>query len=421
MKREYQKAVQHPTFIDPLQQALQLTLDPADLVRLLQTSVHTFGVEVGRAVAMKFLNDEVKRLCGRSHERFENRRGHRHGEQRGWITIGGQKLPVKRPRVRAEGEEVELDSYRLLQREDAMPEAVLERMVRGVSCRDYSGVVDLAVGSFGTKRSSVSRAFVEASRDAVQQLAERRFEGVRFPVNMIDGVDFCGATMVVVLGIQTDGLKQVLGFREGATENAEVCKMLLEELCERGLSRQDPTLFVIDGSKALRKSILDIWGRYAVIQRCQLHKKRNVQAHVPKRHWDEIRRRLNEAYHEQDYERALRLLKNTARLLDRISPDAANSLREGMEETLTLLRLGVSPELMVHVSSTNIIESSLDGVQRVSRNVKRWRGGDMRKRWCATGLIRAEKKFRRVKGHRYLPKLTAALDRVVQEKLIKTA
>lgn len=204
--------------------------------------------------------------------------------------------------------------------------------------------------------------------------------------------------MVVVLGLESDGTKRILGFREGATENAEVCKALIEELCDRGLCRDQATLFVLDGSKALRKAVVDVWGRFAVIQRCQIHKKRNIQAHVPDRHWEEIRRRLNEAYHEIDYQRALRILKNTAALLDRISPDAAASLREGLEETLTLIRLRVPVELFAHLASTNLIESSLSTARKVSRNVKRWRDGDMRRRWCAAGLLVAEKKFRRVKG-----------------------
>jgi len=330
--------------------------------------------------------------------------------------MGGQKLPVKRPRVRCSEGEVELDTYRLLQREEAMPEAVLRRLVRGVSTRDYEGVVDVATEGFGVGRSSVSRAFIEASRGEVRQMAERRFDGVRFPVILIDGIDYAGTTMVVVLGLEGDGTKRILGFREGATENAEVCKALIEELCDRGLSRDQATLFVLDGSKALRKSVVDMWGRFAVIQRCQIHKKRNIQAHVPDRHWEEIRRRLNEAYHEIDYQRALRILKNTASLLDRISPDAAASLREGLDETLTLIRLRVPVELFVHLSSTNLIESSLSTARKVSRNVKRWRDGDMRRRWCAAGLLVAEKKFRRVKGYRHLLQLIAALERAVNEQ-----
>lgn len=416
MRKAYQKKLSRRARTRVDGEGLQMMLDRDELIRQLQQSVHAFGVEVGLIVATELLGDEVRRKCGERHERWPLRAGHRYGSQRGVITIAAQKLPVKRPRVRCGEGEVELDTYRLLQRDEAMPEAVLQRVVRGVSTRDYEGVVDVAREGFGVRRSSVSRAFIEASRGEVQQLAERRFDGVRFPVILIDGIDYGGTTMVVVLGLESDGTKRILGFREGATENAEVCKALIEELCDRGLCRDQATLFVLDGSKALRKAVVDVWGRFAVIQRCQIHKKRNIQAHVPDRHWEEIRRRLNQAYHEIDYQRALRILKNTAALLDRISPDAAASLREGLEETLTLIRLRVPVELFAHLSSTNLIESSLSTARKVSRNVKHWRDGDMRRRWCAAGLLVAEKKFRRVKGYRHMPQLIAALERTVNEQ-----
>jgi putative transposase len=414
MRRAYQKRFRRRSA--PAEDApLQMMLDRDELIQQLQQSVHAFGVQVGLIVATELLGDEVRRKCGDRHERLPERVGYRYGSQRGVITIAGQKLPVKRPRVRGTEGEIALDTYRLLQREEAMPEAVLRRVVRGVSTRDYEGAVDVAAEGFGVGRSSVSRAFIEASRAEVQELIERRFDGVRFAVILIDGIEYAGTTMIVVLGLESDGTKRILGFREGATENAEVCKALIEELCERGLCRDQATLFVLDGGKALRKAVVDVWGRYAVIQRCQIHKKRNVQAHVPERHWEEIRRRLNEVYHETDCGRALRVLKNTAALLDRISPDAAASLREGLDETITLIRLGAPAELFVHLSSTNLIESSLSTARKVSRNVKRWRDGDMRRRWCAAGLLVAEKKFRRVKGYRHMARLVGVIERAVTQ------
>lgn len=405
-----------------MKEAIQLMLDPAELIRQFQASVHTLGVEIGRMVASKLLEDEVQQICGERYERVVGREASRHGRQRGWITIGGQKLPIERPRVRA-GEELPLKRYEWMQREEAMPEAALQRMVRGVSTRDYAGVIDAAREGFGIRRSSVSRAFIESSRREVEELMNSRFDGTRFPAIFIDGVEYADTIMVVALGLTEDGQKRILGFREGASENAEVCKSLIDDLCERGLCREQATLFVLDGSKALRKAVLAAWGRYAIIHRCQVHKKRNIQAHVPKRHWDEIRRRLNEAYNETDYGRALKILKNTAALLDRISPDAAASLREGLEETLTLIRLGVPRELMVHLASTNIIESALSTSRKVARNVKRWRSGDMRRRWCAAGLLVAQSKFRRVKGHNYMKQFVEILDRAVDVKqsLVKTA
>jgi len=413
MKKAYQKTFPRRSATAGEHSMLQMMLDREELMWQLQQSANAFGAEVGLLVATELLRDEVRRKCGERHERSADRVGHRYGSQAGVITMAGQKMAARRPRIRSAEGEVELDTYRLLQREDAMPQAVLQRMVRGVSTRNYEGVIDAAIDGFGVRRSSVSRAFIEASRKEVQQLMDRRFDGVRLVVILIDGIDYAGTTMIVALGLENDGSKRILGFREGATENSEVCKALIEELCDRGLCRDQPTLFVLDGAKALRKAVIDVWGRYAVVQRCQIHKKRNIQAHVPKRHWEEICRRLNEAYHETDYGRALRILKNTAALLDRISPDAAGSLREGLEETLTLIRLGVPAELFVHLSSTNLIESAFSTASRVSGNVKRWRDGDMRRRWCAAGLLVAEKKFRRVKGFRHMPRLIAALERAL--------
>jgi len=402
-------------------EAIQLMLDPVELIGQLQESVHTIGVEIGRVVASKLLEDEVQQICGERYERG-GREASRHGRQRGWISMSGQKVRIEKPRMRA-GEELLLDRYALMQRKEAMPEAALRRMVRGVSTRDYAGVIDAAREGFGIRRSSVSRAFVEASRGDVEELMRSRFDGVRFPAIFIDGVEYADTTMVVALGLTEDGQKRILGFREGASENAEVCKSLIDDLCERGLCRDQATLLVLDGSKALRKAVLAVWGRYAIVQRCQFHKKRNIQAHVPDRHWDEIRRRLNEAYNETDYGRAVKILKNTAALLDRISPDAAASLREGLEETLTLIRLGLPAELRVHLVSTNIIESALSTSRKVARNVKRWRTGDMRRRWCAAGLLVAQSKFRRVKGHKHMKRFVEIIDRAidVKQSLAKTA
>jgi len=256
MRRGYQKksigrrGARRPK---PADKAVQLMLDPEMTIRAMQQSVHSFGTEIGRLVAIQLLSNEVRELCGERHERLEDRQASRHGRQRGVITIAGQKVGIERPRVRSRnGKEVELSIYGNLQREDAMPEAVLRRMVRGVSCRDYEGVVDLAREGFGVKRTSVSRAFVKASSQQLEALAQRRFEGIRFAAIFIDGVDFDGEMMIVVLGLENDGSKRILGLRQGASENTVVVRSLIEEMRERGLCCDQPTLFVLDGSKALR-------------------------------------------------------------------------------------------------------------------------------------------------------------------------
>lgn len=397
---------------------IQLMLDPKEVLAMMQDSLTDFATEMGLKVACLLLEDEVDQRCGSRYERVPERTVTRYGHQRGVTVIAGQKLPIQRPRMRYTRQcgEAELETYAQLQSPEAMPQAVLKRLVRGVSCRDYEGVVDLAREGFGVQKSSVSRSFVKASAKEVRQLSERRFDDLRFAVVYIDGVAYAAEMMVCALGITTDGTKHLLGLRQGATENAEVCASLLEELRERGLATDQPTLFVLDGAKALRAAVKRVWGRHALIQRCQAHKKRNVQAHLPQKHWQELSRQMNLAYHETDYEEAMKLLKLTARWLDRISPDAAASLREGMEETITVVRLGVPELLRKTLATTNPIESAFSVAQNVTARVKRWRDGDMRQRWCTAGLLRAESKFRRVKGHRQMPQLLKALDRIVLGK-----
>jgi transposase-like protein len=198
-------------------------------------------------------------------------------------------------------------------------------------------------------------------------------------------------------------MKRLLGVRQGATENAGVCTALLEDLCSRGLDTSSPTLLVLDGAKALHAAVRRVWADKALIQRCQVHKKRNVQEHLPQKHWEDLSRQLHAAYHETDYDQALKGLKTTARWLERLNPDAAASLREGMEETLTVVRLGVPDLLRRTLATTNPIESAFSVAENVTRRVKCWREGDMRQRWCTAGLLRAESKFHRVKGHRHMP------------------
>lgn len=391
---------------------IQLPLDWNDLVEMLQDSLHCFAVEVGLVLASKLLEEAVARVCGKRYEHQSKRLACRYGRQQGTITMDGQKLHIRKPRARYSNDdgEVALESYALMQREEAMPEAALQRMVRGVSCRDYEGVVDQAREGFGIKRSSVSRHFVRASAQSVKEFAERRFDETRIVAIFIDGVEYAGQTMVCALGLSSEGKKLILSVREGATENAEVVTALLEELRDRGVDTSVRTLFVLDGSKALSSAVRRVWGKNALIQRCQIHKKRNVKAHLPEKHWGEFDRMVGAAYQENDYQEAVKQLQVTARWLDRINPDAASSLREGMEQTLTVIRLGVRELLRKTLSSTNPIESAFDTCRKVTGRVKRWREGDMRKRWCVAGLMRAEAGFRRVRGFKEIPALISALD-----------
>ena len=426
MKRDYAKRPRShkrsPSHSRPADQAcprdrqIQLPLDREALLELMQDSLESLALELGLLVALSLLEDEVTRLCGPRYQRQPGRSHTRYGHQRGVATLAGQKVAIERPRVRhTDGQgEVPLEIYTRLQSPDAMPRAVLRRMVRGVSTRDYAGVVELASDGFGVAKSSVSRDFVRASAADLQALAERRFEGRRFPVVMIDGVEYAGQTMIVAMGIAEDGIKRILGLRQGATENAAVCVALLGDLQARGLETSQPTLLVLDGSKALHAAARRVWGDNAVIQRCQVHKRRDIKAHLAEKHHTELDRQLAAAYQAEDYDEAGKSLEATAKWLSRLNPDAAASLREGVEETLTVLRLGLSGPLRRTLCSTNPIESALSVTQRVTARVTRWRDGDMRRRWCVAGLRRAESKFRRVKGHRGMGALLKALERLIR-------
>ena len=401
---------------------VQLPLDVESLLEMARDTLSSFAVEMGLKVAQCLLEDEVTQRCGARQERLPERQETRFGHQPGYITIAGQKVSLAKPRVRStHGRgEADLERYRLLQSPSALPQAALDHLVNGVSTRRYERVVQLARQGFGVKKSSVSRGFVRASAAEVERLAERRFDHERFAVIFVDAQPYAGEMLVVALGITTSGEKRLLGLRQGATENATVVTALLEELRERGVRTDVPTLFVLDGAKALHAAVIRVWGKFAVIQRCQVHKRRNVEAHLPEEHHEELGQRLSAAYHETNATQALTLLRATVKWLRRISPAAAARLEEGLEETLTVVRLGVPELLRKTLATTNPIESAFSVAESVTRRVKRWRDGDMRERWCVAGLLDAERRFNRVKGHKHLTQLLTALDRLVASPTLDT-
>lgn len=392
---------------------LHLSFSKEELIRDLQSSVADFAVKMGLQVGLEIIANEVAELCGPRHAR--NDAPCRHGSQGGYIIVGGQKVAISRPRVRG-SQEVELETYKLLQRGEGITSAVISRMIRGVSTRDYQGTIDSLEEGFGVKKSSVSRHFVAASKKVLKEFQERRFDDVRFPVIYIDGIEYAGETLVGVLGIDVAGTKHILGLRHGATENKEVVTSLLQDLISRGINPSQATLFVIDGGKALSSGIKSVFGKYGVIQRCQIHKRRNVLAHVSEQHVDDVKKRLTQGYNHKNYEDALKSLQATAKWLDRLAPDAADSLREGMEETITVIKLQLPEILTRSLASTNIVESAFSVARKQTARVKRWRSGDMRKRWCLAGLMRAEQSFKRIKGYKSMDKLVRALDALFEKK-----
>ncbi len=377
----------------------------------LQAEVERLTGEAGLQILRAILDDEVRQRVGPPYQPEPGGANVRWGRQPGYVVFGGQKIALERPRVRTRtGEEVELDSYRRLQQDGRMQRAVRERLVCGLSTRKYRRAVETLLEGYGIQKSSVSRHFVRATAEQLRELCERRLEELKLVALLIDGVEFAGQVMVVALGVAEDGAKHVLGLWQGATENAAVVKVLLEDLIERGLGPKRRYLFVLDGSKALRAGVERVFGAQAEVQRCQIHKIRNVIDHLPEGCRADWRRRLRSAYAMTDYAAAKAALEKLWRQLVEINPSAARSLEEGMEETLTLHRLGVGPLLRRTLSTTNAIESCLSTVRHVTRNVKRWQGGDHIARWTAAGLLEAEKKFRRVRGYRELAELVRRLN-----------
>ena len=404
-------------------QVFQMPLSRDERVALIQDGLNSLACQLGLIAAQEMLDAEIFELCGPMHHRIPERAASRWGRQRGTVVLNGRKMPIQKPRARlVDGREAILETYQRLQSPEAMPENALRRMIRGVSCRDYEGCLEPMAKGFGTKRSSVSRGFVKASGKRMKDLAERRFDGQEFVAVFIDGVPYGGEMLIVALGVLASGpdagTKVILGLRQGATENAQVCTDLLADLRDRGLSFDEPMLFVLDGGKALTASVKRLCGPKVQIQRCQQHKIRNVQGYLPEKYHDDIRRRMAAAYACEDAKDGERQLKNLVAWLMRINKDAAASLQEGLQETLTVARLGLPPMLAKSLVTTNPIESAFSVATKVTNRVKRWRGGDMRQRWATTGLMRAEAAFNRLKGYREIPLLQAALKKVANGDVV---
>ncbi len=390
---------------------VQLPLPLVEMWADLQADVERLAGEAGLQILRALLEDEVRQRVGPPYRPEPASGARRWGRQPGYVVFGGQKIAIERPRVRTRaGEEVALENYRRLQQDGRMQRAVAERLVCGLSTRKYRRAVETVLDGYGIEKSSVSRHFVRATAKQLGELCERRLEELALVALLIDGIEFAGQVMIVALGVAEDGSKHVVGLWQGATENTTVVKALLEDLVARGLDRQRRYLFVLDGSKALRAAVERVFGEPAEVQRCQMHKIRNVIDHLPEGCRADWRRRLRNAYAMTDYSAAKAALGKLWRQLCEINPSAARSLEEGMEETLTLHRLGVSPLLRRTLSTTNPIESCLSTVRHVTRNVKRWQRGDHIARWTAAGLVEAEKKFRRVKGYRELDGLARKLN-----------
>jgi putative transposase len=388
------------------------------LVGAAKQGLLALSVEVGLDVLRSLLEEEVDELVGPKGRWNLDRTAVRHGHEDGEVTLGGRRVQVRRPRARtADGEsELPLAAYEHFADRDQLGTVVLERMLAGVSTRKYRRAQEpvgeqITAGERSTSKSAVSRTFVQRTRDQLWNLMNRPLADMRLAVMMLDGIELHGRTNIVALGISTEGDKLALGLWDGSTENATIASALLADLVDRGLDVEQGLLFIIDGSKGLRKAIRQVFGNDVPVQRCVQHKERNVLDHLPERDREAVKARLRRAWAETEHDRALEQLGALALELDRAHPGAAASLREGIEETLTVTRLGITGKLKLTLQSTNPIESMISTVRVVHRNVKHWSSGEMCLRWTAAGMLEAEARFRKVAGYRGLATLAVAIER----------
>ena len=400
----------------PLPPQIQEAL--GELVGAAREGLLALSVGVGLSVVHELMAAEVEEVVGPKGRHNPDRTAKRHGHERGSMTLGGRRVKVSRPRIRTADDERELPvgTYEYFADRDPLTCVVMNRMLAGVSTRKNASVgepigEEVERESRSTSKSTVSELFIDRTRTALSELMGRRLQDVRLAVMMLDGIEIAERCHVVALGITTDGVKIPLGLWEGSTENATLARSLLSDLVDRGLDPEQAIVFVIDGGKALRRAIKDVFGEHALVHRCHRHKERNVTELLPERERPAILVKIRGAWSLTNAQLAQEQLERLAAELERTWPDAAASLREGMSETLTLMRLGIGGQLAKSLCSTNPCESMIEIVRHTQRNVKRWQDGDMRKRWTAAGMLVAEQQFRRIIGYRDLAKLIIAIER----------
>jgi putative transposase len=414
------RKIYHNEGIDTCQLTVPDTVSVAlaELAGEMREGLLALAVGTGLQVMAAIMEEDVTAACGPKGRHDPDRMAVRHGHERGSVSLGGRRVPVTRPRMRAaDGSgELAVPSYELFSSTEILGRMAMDRMLGGLSTRRYPvGLEPVGTraerSATATSKSAVSRRFVAQTETALAELLAADLSSLDLVAMMVDGVHFGEHTCVVALGVGIDGTKHPLSLVEGSTENATLVSDLLVGLRERGLDVTHPILVVIDGSKALRRAVLDVFDR-PVIARCQLHKIRNVQDRLPERLRSTVAAKMRRAYHADSALAAEAELCALATELDRTHPGAAASLREGMAETLTVLRLNVPPTLARTLRSTNAIESMISICRDHTRNVKRWRDGTMALRWCAAGMVEADKQFRRVNGHLHLRSLRDTLEHV---------
>jgi putative transposase len=389
---------------------LELPLSVAGVIESLPEAIRDLAQEAGLLLMSAAMRAEGEKIAGPKGSKNPSRAANWWGSDLSPVYYDRQKVLIDRPRLRGkDNKEIPLATFQAFRDPRGVRSSVMKHMVLGISSRNYEEAVEGFVKGYGIKKSSVSRHFVKATAQEMREFLERDLSGLDLIAIFVDGIEFKGHLLVVALGLDRVGRKHVLGLRQGATENATVCTSLLEDMARRGLDAGKDYLFVLDGSKALRSAVARMFGSDVTVQRCQQHKRRNVLDHLPKEHQHAIDARISAAYNMADYDAAKKSLDLTVKYLEKLNPSAAASLKEGLEETLTVHRLGVTGLLRKTLQTTNPIESCFSVARTITGRVKRWTGDDMVQRWAVASLLRAEKKFRRVKGYKEIPKLVAAL------------
>lgn len=377
-----------------------------------RATLHEAVVKAGMNVLSVMLEEDRTKLCGPRYAHDQKRHATRAGFTDGELALGGRRVSVRRPRARGDDGEIALPTWERFADADPLSPRAVEQMVLGVSTRNYERSIEPAppgVETRGTSKSAVSRRFVRETRAALADMMSRDLGALALVAIMIDGIHVAEHLVLTALGIDAAGDKHVLGLYEGASENATTCTALLSDLVARGVRSDRSMLFVVDGSKALTKSIRAVFGNRAVIQRCQVHKRRNVEDHLPEEMKRSTGRTITTAYRCGNAKRAKRMLEALAKQLERKHPAAAASLREGLDETLTVMSFELDPWLSRTLATTNPIEFINGRIRKTTHNVTRWDGGEMVMRWLAVALGEASKTFRKLRGSKGMPKLVAAL------------
>ena len=393
--------------VDSAQRHLPLV----DLLIDTRAELMELAVASGLKVLTTMLEEDRTAICGPRYQHQAARQASRTGTVHSEVVLGGRKVAMRRPRVRANGAEVPLPSFQLMAAEDPLNRRVVEQMLVGVATRQYARSLEplpSTMATRGASKSAVSRRFVAKTTAQLDAWRSTTLDALDLVALLIDGVHIGEHCIVVALGIDHTGRKHALGLWDGSTENATVCQSLLADLQSRGLRTDRSLLVILDGSKALHKAVTQMFGSAALIHRCQVHKLRNILEHLPEGQRPWVRAIVARAYKQTEIATARRLLQDLARRLEDRYPSAAASVREGLDETLTVITLGLSDRLRQSLA-TNAIESLISRTRHVKRSVKRWRGGQMVLRWTAAAVLEAGKGFRRLKGHKDMPKLVAAL------------